>query len=113
MRKAIFTLLENLSCSYHDKAQPGQLMTRVTNDVETVRAFTGNGILQLLNAVVMLIGSATILLITNWKLALVGLLIIPAILDVFLFFLTKSGPRFRIVQQKLCNLNTMLPEHLA
>jgi len=113
MRNAIFTRLENLSFSYHDKAQTGQLMTRVTNDVETVRAFTGNGILQLLNAVVMLIGSATILLITNWKLALVALLMIPAILGVFLFFLTKIGPRFRIVQQKLGNLNTVLQENLA
>ncbi|TMB78641.1 MAG: ABC transporter ATP-binding protein [Chloroflexi bacterium] len=113
MRNAIFTRLEHLSFSYHDKAQTGQLMTRVTNDVETVRAFTGNGILQLLNAVVMLIGSATILLITNWKLALVALLIIPAILGVFLFFLTKIGPRFRIVQQKLGNLNTVLQENLA
>src|SRR6266700_677229 len=113
MRNAIFTRLEHLSFSYHDKAQTGQLMTRVTNDVETVRTFTGNGILQLLNAVVMLIGSATILLITNWKLALVALLIIPAILGVFLFFLTKIGPRFRIVQQKLGNLNTVLQENLA
>src|SRR5260370_26590988 len=69
--------------------------------------------LQLLNAVVMLIGSATISLITNWKLALVALLIIPAILGVFLFFLTKIGPRFRIVQQKLGNLNTVLQETLA
>ena len=113
MRNAIFTRLEHLSFSYHDKAQTGQLMTRVTNDVETVRAFTGNGILQLLNAVVMLIGSATILLITNWKLALVALLMIPAILGIFLFFLTKIGPRFRIVQQKLGNLNTVLQENLA
>src|SRR6266478_1736517 len=113
MRNAIFTRLEHLSFSYHDKAQTGQLMTRVTNDVETVRAFTGNGILQLLNSVVMLIGSATILLITNWKLALVALLIIPAILGIFLFFLTKIGPRFRIVQQKLGNLNTVLQENLA
>ena len=113
MRNAIFTRLEHLSFSYHDKAQTGQLMTRVTNDVETVRTFTGNGILQLLNAVVMLIGSATILLITNWKLALVALLIIPGILGIFLFFLTKIGPRFRIVQQKLGNLNTVLQENLA
>src|SRR5437588_706673 len=43
------------------------------------------------NLRVILFGSATILLITNWKLALVALLIIPAILGVFLFFLTKSA----------------------
>jgi ATP-binding cassette, subfamily B, multidrug efflux pump len=41
------------------------------------------------------------------------LLIIPAILGIFLFFLTKIGPRFRIVQQKLGNLNTVLQENLA
>src|SRR5438045_1162916 len=113
MRNAIFTRLEHLSFSYHDKAQTGQLMTRVTNDVETVRAFTGNGILQLLNAVVMLIGSATILLLTNWEPALVAQLIRPGILGIFLFFVTKIGPRFRIVQQRLGNLNTVLQENLA
>src|SRR5258708_13979669 len=53
------------------------------------------------------------LIITNLDLALVALLMIPAILGVFLFFLTKIGPRFGIVQQKLGNLNTVLQENLA
>jgi ATP-binding cassette subfamily B multidrug efflux pump len=113
MRNAIFTRLENLSFSYHDRAQTGQLMTRVTSDVDTVRNFTGSGILQLLNAVIMLVGSAIILLVTNWKLALIALAIVPAILSVFLFFLQRIGPRFRIVQQKLGNLNTILQENIA
>ncbi len=113
MRNEIFTRLEQLSFSYHDKAQTGQLMTRITSDVENVRNFTGTGILQLLNAVVMLLGSATILLISNWKLALLALLMIPAIFAVFFVFLTRVGPRFRIVQQKLGNLNTVLQENLA
>ncbi len=113
MRNAIFAHLENLSFSYHDRAQTGQLMTRVTSDVEAVRNFTGAGILQLLNAIVMLVGSATILLISNWKLASLALLMVPAIAAVFFVFLTRVGPRFRIVQQKLGNLNTVLQENLA
>ncbi len=113
MRNAIFSQLERLSFSYHDKAQTGQLMTRVTSDVDTVRAFTGAGVLQLLNAVVMLIGSATILLISNWRLALLALLMIPLIFAVFFVFLTRVGPHFRVVQQKLGNLNTILQENLA
>ncbi len=113
MRNAIFANLENLSFSYHDRAQIGQLMTRVTSDVEAVRTFTGNGILQLLNAVVMLVGSATILLVTNWRLAIIALLMVPAILAIFLFFLQRIAPRFRIVQQKLGNLNTILQENIA
>jgi len=113
MRNTIFAHLERLSFSYHDRAQTGQLMTRVTSDVEAVRNFTGAGILQLLNAIVMLLGSATILLISNWKLASLALLMVPAIFVVFFVFLTRVGPRFRIVQQKLGNLNTVLQENLA
>ncbi len=113
MRNAIFARLENLSFSYYDQAQTGQLMTRVTSDVDTVRNFTGNGLLQLVNAIVMLFGSAIILLLTNWRLALIVLTIVPAVLSIFLFFLRRIGPRFRLVQQKLGNLNTILQENLA
>jgi ATP-binding cassette, subfamily B, multidrug efflux pump len=113
MRNAIFARLENLSFSYHDHAQTGQLMTRVTSDVDTVRNFTGNGLLQLVNAIIMLFGSAIILLLTSWRLALIVLTIVPAILTIFLFVLRRIGPRFRLVQQKLGNLNTILQENLA
>ncbi len=113
LRNTIFSQVENLSFSYHDKAQTGQLMTRVTSDVDQVRNFTGGSLLQLVNAVVMLFGSATILFLTNWRLALVALSIIPAIMVVFIFFFRTIGPRFRVVQQKLGNLNTVLQENLA
>ncbi len=113
MRNAIFARLEHLSFSYYDQAQTGQLMTRVTSDVDTVRTFTGNGLLQLVNAIIMLFGSAIILLLTNWRLALIVLTIVPAVLSIFLFFLRRIGPRFRLVQQKLGNLNTILQENLA
>lgn len=113
MRNAIFAQIAKLSFSYHDKAQTGQLMTRVTSDVDQVRNFTGASLLQLVNAIVMLVGSATILLLTNWRLALVALAMIPAILGIFLYFFRKIGPRFRAVQQKLGNLNTILQENLA
>ncbi len=98
----------------HDKAQTGQLLTRVTNDVENVRNFAGNnGLLQLLNAIVMLLGSTVILLLTNWKLALIALTIVPILLFIFLSFIRRVRPRFLTVQQKLGNLNTILQENLA
>ncbi len=113
MRNTIFSRLERLSFSYYDKAQTGQLMTRVTSDVEAVRTFTGTNLVQLLNAIVLLVGSATILLATNWRLGLIALTIVPAIALVFFFFLRRISPRFRLVQQKLGNLNTILQENLA
>jgi ATP-binding cassette subfamily B multidrug efflux pump len=113
MRNALFTQIGRLSFSYHDRAQTGQLMTRLTSDVEQTRLFIGQSFLQMINAIVMLAGSAAILLWTNWRLALIALAIVPAILVVFAFVLRRVAPRFRIVQQKLGNLNTILQENLT
>ena len=82
IRNSLFEHIAHLSFSYHDKAQTGQLMTRVTNDVEQVRTFIGNGFLQVLNAVVMLFGSITILLVMNWQLTLVALAMVPLVMIV-------------------------------
>ncbi len=113
LRDALFRRLSALSFSYHDRAQTGQLMTRVTSDVDTARQFIAGGLLQLVNAVLLLIGSAAILLATSWSLALLTLLMIPAIGLVFFSFFRTVGPRFRAVAQKLGGLNTVLQENLA
>jgi len=81
--------------------------------VDTARQFIAGGLLQLVNAVLLLIGSAAILLATSWSLALVTLLMIPAIGLVFFSFFRTVGPRFRAVAQKLGGLNTVLQENLA
>ncbi|MEM8536043.1 MAG: ABC transporter ATP-binding protein, partial [Chloroflexota bacterium] len=112
-RNDLFTKLSRLSFSYHDQSQTGQLMTRATSDVDTMRTFIGNGLLQIVNALILLIGSATILLVTNWQLGLMVLMVIPAIAVVFVRFFLTVGPRFRVVAQKLGNLNTVLQENLA
>ncbi len=113
MRNDLFEHIGRLSFSYHDQVQTGQVMTRITNDVDQVRLFMGNGFVQIVSAVLMLVGSATILLIMNWRLALVALAIVPLVSVVFVLFFRAVGPRFRAVQQKLGVLNTVLQETLA
>jgi len=113
MRNEMYAQVERLSFSYYDRIQTGQLLTRLTNDVEQIRTFVGTGVIQLVAAVVMLFGSATLLLIINWRLALVALLIIPAILLLLLGFVRKIGPLFGEIQQTLGQLNTVLQEDLA
>ncbi len=113
LRNEIYAKLQNLSFSYHDQAQTGQLMTRVTSDVEMVRQFIGQGFLQLMGALVMLAGSSAVLFVMNWRLALVSLTIIPGIFLVFGRFVRSVQPLFRVVQQKLGGLNTILQENLA
>jgi ATP-binding cassette subfamily B protein len=113
LRNQLFAQLQQLSFSYYDQAQTGQLMTRATNDVELVRQFVSQGFLQFISALVMLFGTAIILLLTNWGLALIALLVVPAMLVVMGLFIRNVIPRFKRVQQRLGALNTILQENLA
>lgn len=113
LRNVIFEKLQRLSFSYHDQAQTGKLMTRITSDVEMVRMFVGRGVVMLISAVLMLIGTIVLLLSMNWRLALVVLAVIPAMLIIFALFIGRIIPLSRRVQEKLAALNTTLQENLA
>ena len=113
MRNEIYAKLQSLSFSYHDQAQTGQLMTRVTSDVEMVRQFIGQGFLQMLSAMLMLFGSLAVLLFMNWRLALATMATMPFLFLVIGRFIRLVQPQFRLVQAKLGALNTILQENLA
>lgn len=113
LRNNLYEKVQRLSFSYHDKAQTGQLMTRATSDVEQLRTFIGQGLLFALNAILLLIGIALILVSLNWKLTLV---VIPALVlmsGIFAVFGSRIRPMFRAIQEKLGIFNTILQENLS
>ncbi len=113
LRNEIFEKLQTLSFSYHDRSHTGKLLTRMTSDVELVRAFFGRGLVQLLSAVALLLGTLAILFSMSWRLTLLIMLIIPGIAVIFGLFVKKIMPTSRNVQKKLGKLNTILQENLA
>ena len=113
LRNDLFAKIQNLSFSYHDRNQTGQLMVRATDDVEKVRIFIGQGLLQLVGALVLISGTLILLFTTNARLAFVALPILPIGLVIFIAFGTTARPLFTQVQIKLSNLNTVLQENLA
>jgi ATP-binding cassette subfamily B protein len=113
LRNDLYAKIQRLSFSYHDKNQTGQLMVRATDDVEKVRLFIGQGLLQLVGAVILLTGTIIILFSTNASLAWTAMPILPVALVLFMIFGSASQPLFIKVQQKLSALNTILQENLA
>ncbi len=113
LRNDLYSKIQTLSFSYHDKNQTGQLMIRATDDVEKVRLFIGQGLLQLVGAFILLVGTIIILFSTNAPLAWSVMPILPVALVLFVFFAGASRPMFAQVQQKLSALNTVLQENLA
>jgi ATP-binding cassette subfamily B protein len=113
LRNDLYAKIQRLSFSYHDKNQTGQLMIRATDDVEKVRLFIGQGLLQLVGAIILLTGTLIILFSTNTKLALTAVPILPVAFLLFMVFGGLSQPLFAKVQQRLSTLNTILQENLA
>ncbi len=113
LRNDLYAKIQRLSFSYHDQNQTGQLMIRATDDVEKLRLFLGQGLLQLVGALVLLTATLIILFTTNAQLALATIWIMPVAMLLFVFFGTVSQPLFSKVQQKLSTLNTILQENLA
>ncbi len=113
MRSTIFDKLQGLSFSYHDRAQTGQLITRVTSDVDLVRDFVGGGLVQAVSAVLLLVGAIAFLLAMDARLALLAFVVIPVTIGVLLLFVRRLGPMFREFQARLAALNTVLQENVA
>jgi len=112
-RNELFAKIQRLSFSYHDRNQTGQLMIRATDDVEKLRVFIGQGLLMAIQALILLVGALAMLSLTNGRLTLVILPILPIALVLFAFFGAVTQPRFGRVQMKLSALNTILQENLA
>ncbi|MBD2209117.1 ABC transporter ATP-binding protein [Calothrix sp. FACHB-156] len=113
LRNKIFSKIQNLSFSYHDKAQTSQLLTRVTSDIEQIRAFIGNSLIQVIGAVVTLVSVAVILLIMNWRLALITLTVVPMSGWLMARFVSRNSRLFGQIQQQLGDLNAVLQENLV
>jgi ATP-binding cassette subfamily B protein len=113
IRNELFDKIQRLSFSYHDQNQTGQLMIRATDDIEKVRLFIGQGLVQLAGASILLVATLALLLTTNWQLALISMPILPAALIIFMIFGSVSQPLFAKVQARLSDLNTLLQENLA
>ena len=112
-RNDLFSKIQRLSFSYHDRNQTGQLMIRATDDVEKVRTFIGQGLLLAAQSFVLLTGTMLILFLTNRSLTMVILPILPVAIVMFMIFGIVARPMFERVQQKLSTLNAILQENLA
>lgn len=112
LRNKIFSKIQNLSFSYHDQAQTSQLLTRVTSDIEQIRTFVGTSLIQVIGGLVTLVSIAVILLVMNWKLALITLTVVPLTGWLMARFVTRNNKLFRQVQEQLSDLNAVLQENL-
>jgi ATP-binding cassette subfamily B protein len=113
IRKEAFDKLQVLPVRYYDTNQPGDIVSRITNDVDLISNVLASFINEMVASVILLIGSVVMMFVLNWALALIVISFVPLIL-----FLTKKIAAITrkgyIAQQKhLGNLNSIVEESIG
>ena len=113
LRQEIFAHIHRLSLRFFDVTPVGRIVTRVTNDVETLNELFSTILVTMVKNAVLILGYAGVMLYFQWQLALLGFALLPIV-----FFLTHIFTRLyrsthRITRTKLSALNTYLSENLS
>lgn len=113
LRNELYSHLQYLSFSYYNRMPTGQLMSRVTSDVETLRRFLDFGIIHFLQSTITIIGVLAIMFYMNTFLALVSLVLLPSLIITIYQFGKKVKPAYTDVQKQLASLTSVLQENLS
>jgi ATP-binding cassette subfamily B protein len=113
MRKALYHKLQYLSFQYYDQARTGDLMSRLTADLDGIRQFVGFGFAQILNVILMVVFGATMMFTINWKLTLLTMVTMPFLAFTALRFEGKIHPAFRNIRKSFSNMQTAVQENIT
>lgn len=113
LRNALYDKLQYLHFKFYDNAHTGDLMSRVTADVEAFRMFLSFGFVHLMDIFFMTLFSLVVMLSMSARLTLVTLLAMPFLLVVVLRFERQVHPAFRRVREALAGLSTAAQENLS
>ncbi|MFZ5827300.1 MAG: ABC transporter ATP-binding protein [Bacillota bacterium] len=112
IRKQVFGHLQRLHLQFFDSNPAGRLVTRVTNDTETLNEMYTSVLVNLFRDVFMIVGAAVVMLNTNAKLAVVSLLLVPLVAYYTRYFAIKVRDAWREVRIRLARINAFLAEHI-
>jgi len=104
LQTALFDHMQTLSLSFFDRQPLGQLMSRITNDTEFVALFFEQAVSQLIRAGFRIVIIVVIMFLVDWRLALVGVLIVPTMLVLTGIVQRISTPAFRKMTEQLGEL---------
>lgn len=113
LRDRIFSHLEHLASSYHDKADTGDLLQRCSSDMETVRVFLAGQVIEISRAILMLIVVLPILFALDVRMAWLSLAVMPLLLVFATLFFRRVKTLFLTVDESEARMTTVLQENLT
>src|SRR5919202_4028473 len=113
LRTKLFDHLQRLSLRFYERNRAGVIISRLTNDVEAIDQLVTDGVTTLVQSTLTLFGTAVILFILDWKLALATLTILPPLTAGTVWFRKRSQRAYRAVRERLGLVTATLAEDIA
>jgi ATP-binding cassette subfamily B protein len=113
MRMQIYGHLQRLSLSYYDRHPVGRTMTRVTTDVDVLNDLFSAGVVAVFGDVFTLVGIMVVLLVMDWRLALLAFSVLPLIVLITQWFRRNVRESYRTVRLWIARINAFLQENIT
>lgn len=113
IRQELFSHLEKLSLAFFDRNPVGRLVTRVTNDVQTLNDMYTGVLVNLFKDIFMLVGILIVMMQLNFRLAMYSFTVLPIVIISTIIFRVKARNAWRLVRVRLAQLNATLAENIS
>jgi ATP-binding cassette, subfamily B, multidrug efflux pump len=113
LRNDLFSKLQTLPLAFFDRSPHGELMSRVTNDIDNISMVLAEGVTQFVSSILTLVGVTVLMLAINWRLAIVSMVTIPPLIYLSKRVASASLASFREQQDALGALNGILEESVT
>ncbi len=113
LREEVFKHIQRMSVGFFTRNRPGTLISRMTNDIEALNQLISQGIVTLFSNLLTLVGVVAILLLLDWRLALVTFAVLPLLLVTSIVFRAYSGGAFRLTRERIAAITSHLQETLS
>ena len=113
LRNKLFGHLQHLSLGFYERNRAGVIISRLTNDVEALDQLVTDGVTSLVQNTLTLVGTAILLFVLDWRLALATLAVIPLMAVATVVFRVRSTRAYRAVRERLGLVTATLAEDIA
>src|SRR3569833_1271875 len=113
LRRTIYAHMQKLSLSFHDEKRTGDLITRVTDDIDNIQSFITQGLLGVLVNIITLVGMSGVMFYLNWRFTLIALSVAPALFIIVLSFTRRIKKASRAVRKKEGEITSTVEEVLT
>jgi len=113
LRRTIYSHIQRLSLAFHDRKRTGDLITRVTDDIDAIQSFITSGLLGVLINLATLIGMIGVMFYLNWRFTLIALSVAPALFLIVFVYTRRIKKASRAVRRKEGEIASEVEEVLS